>query len=528
MRAAIYCRYSTDRQRETSIDDQVRVCRFFADREGWEIVSKRSDEEVSGSTPVNARIGGAALLTDAMAARFDVLLLEGLDRLSRDLVEQETIVRRLEYQGIRIVGVSDGYDSNSAGKKIHRGMRGLINEIYLDDLRHKTHRGQSGQVARGYSAGGGGYGYRSTHDGQGYLIEIVEDEAQWVRWVFDQFVAGWAARRIVTELNRLHVPSPRGSTWAVGAIYGSPAKGTGLLSNELYAGRYIWNRSKWVKNPDTGRRQRIERPQSEWQIQQREDLRIVSVDQWQAVRARLSRPAREGGAKGKGARPRTLLGGLMTCGFCGGAMTAVNSRLYGCITRHDRGDSVCHGVYAPRVDTDTRILASIRDELLSPGAVAELQREVDALLRAESLHMDSEYKAARSRFTDLHVEIERVVDAIAAVGGSSALQQRLQKLELERDQLVQKASLTPKAHMRVSDVLKLYKERVINLKNALQEDITTAREALREILGPIRVIENDDGVWAEVETNRVMMLRAADLSMKLVAGARFELTTFGL
>jgi hypothetical protein len=68
----------------------------------------------------------------------------------------------------------------------------------------------------------------------------------------------------------------------------------------------------------------------------------------------------------------------------------------------------------------------------------------------------------------------------------------------------------------------------MNLKNALEEDISTARDALREILGPIRVIENDAGVWAEVETNQALMLKAADLSMRLVAGAGFEPTTFGL
>ena len=157
MLAATYCRYSSDRQRETSIADQLRVCQAYVDQRGWRLVATHSDEEVSGSTPVGARRGGAALLADAMADRFGVLVLEGLDRLSRDLVEQETIVRRLEHRGIRIVGVCDGYDSEATGKKLHRGMRGLINEVYLDDLRAKTHRGQAGQVSRGYSAGGGGY-----------------------------------------------------------------------------------------------------------------------------------------------------------------------------------------------------------------------------------------------------------------------------------------------------------------------------------------------------------------------------------
>lgn len=74
--------------------------------------------------------------------------MEGLDRRPRNQVEQERTVRRLEHRGIRIIGVTDGYDSESAGRKIHRTMRWLINEIYLDDLRHKTHRGLARQLAR--------------------------------------------------------------------------------------------------------------------------------------------------------------------------------------------------------------------------------------------------------------------------------------------------------------------------------------------------------------------------------------------
>ena len=153
-RAAIYARFSTDKQRDTSVEDQFRVCRQRAESLGLAIVAHHKDDGVSGSTPVDGRAGGVLLLADAMAGRFEVLLLEGLDRLSRDSVEQERIVRRLEHRGIRIIGVSDGYDSDSgASRKIYRGMRGLINEIFLDDLRAKTHRGLAGQVERGFTRG---------------------------------------------------------------------------------------------------------------------------------------------------------------------------------------------------------------------------------------------------------------------------------------------------------------------------------------------------------------------------------------
>jgi len=528
MRTAVYCRYSSDRQRETSIDDQVRVCRAFADRQGWTIATQHSDEEVSGSTPVAARPGGTALLIDMMAGRFDVLLLEGLDRLSRDLVEQETIVRRLEHRGIRIVGVADGYDSEAAGKKLHRGMRGLINEIYLDDLRHKTHRGQSGQVARGYSAGGGGYGYRSRHDGAGYMIEIVEEQAQWVRWIFEHSASGWSAKKIATELNRLRIPSPRDSTWCVSAIYGSPAKGCGILNNELYAGRYIWNRSQWVKDPDTGKRQRIERPRSEWHIEERPGLRIVSAEVWAAVRARMDKPTRDGGTKGKGRQPRTLLGGLMTCGYCGGAVVAVNAKLYGCAAKQDRGAVVCSGVFAPRDDTDTRVLAGVRDELLSPAAIAELQQVVNEIFRAEMSIGDAEANAARTRLTELEKEIDRLIDAITAMGISDALQQRLRSAESERENLQRINSAPQIKKTEIPNLKNRYREMVMNLKESLSGDVLEARNALREMIGPIKLVEKGEEVWAQIATSPEVLLKASGLYIGMVAGAGFEPTTFGL
>lgn len=157
IRAAIYTRFSTDKQSEASLADQERICRIRAAAQCWEVVAVHGDDGVSGSTPVAARAGGRGLLADALAGRFDVLLLEGLDRLSRDLVESERVVRRLEHRGIRIVGVADGYDTGAAGGKLMRGMKAVFSEHLLDDIRAKTHRGLAGRVARGMHAGGLSY-----------------------------------------------------------------------------------------------------------------------------------------------------------------------------------------------------------------------------------------------------------------------------------------------------------------------------------------------------------------------------------
>lgn len=81
MRAAIYARYSTDNQRDASIADQFRVCRLHAERQSWKIVGEYSDHAVSGASLL--RPGVQALMADAGRGRFDVVLAEAMDRLSR-------------------------------------------------------------------------------------------------------------------------------------------------------------------------------------------------------------------------------------------------------------------------------------------------------------------------------------------------------------------------------------------------------------------------------------------------------------
>jgi hypothetical protein len=115
------------------------------------------------------------------------------------------------------------------------------------------------------------YGYRSVVAGAnargdpiGHRLEIDEAQAEIVREIFARYVAGESCQRIAADLNARAVRGPRGGTWCVSALYGSPAKGAGVLNNELYVGRYVWNRSKWIKNPDTGKRERFIRPESEW------------------------------------------------------------------------------------------------------------------------------------------------------------------------------------------------------------------------------------------------------------------------
>ena len=519
--AAIYARFSTDKQSEASLADQMRVCETRAAAEGWTIASRHGDDGVSGSTPVAQRAGGRALLADVLARRVEVVVLESLDRLSRDQVDLERTVRRIEHAGIRLVGVSDGYDSLAAGRKVIRAVRGIVAELYLDDLRAKTHRGLEGRVLAGCHAGGKSYGYRTVPVEGGHRLEIDEAQATIVREIYSRFAAGQSCQAIAFDLNARGVPSPRNGTWAVSAIYGSPAKDAGILSNLLYIGRYVWNRAQWVKDPDTGTRKRIDRPRAEWQTLERPDLRIVPPDLWDAVRARLTGQRLTGGSAGRGQRPSTLFGGMLRCGVCGGSMVAVNTRAYGCAARKDRGPSVCVGTTVSREELDRRLLGVVRDELAAPAAVVELQAAVRALLAEGRAARAGATSAARDRTAAIDREVTNLVNAITATGGSPALITRLKAVEAERAALAALPVSEQAVDLAASAAIARYREKLLDLRAALGGDLPSARAAVAQLVGRVRVLAEGEEIWVELDAPPIARQALAGLSLGSVAGAGF-------
>src|SRR5690606_30087953 len=162
-----------------------------------------------------------------------------------------------------------GVDTGRKSHKADVGLRGLMSELFLDDLAEKTHRGLTGRALAGASAGGLPYGYRVTETGH---RAILEDEAAIVRRIFAEYAGGL---------------TPRGGTWSLNAIRADVRRGIGILGNPIYIGQQVWNRSRWVKHPETGCRVRQERPESEWIVREVPELAIVDRPLWDAVQARV-------------------------------------------------------------------------------------------------------------------------------------------------------------------------------------------------------------------------------------------------
>src|SRR5271166_2357971 len=195
-RVALYARYSSDNQSVASIEDQFRICREHAEREQWKIVSAYRDAAVSGASVI-LRPGLQALLQDAQRGKFERVLAEALDRVSRDQADVATLFKHLRFAGVQIVTLSEGEIT-----ELHVGLKGTMNALFLKDLAAKTHRGIRGRVEKGKAGGGLCYGYdvarRADAGGEPIRGErtINDAEAEIVRRVFREFAAGTSPRAI--------------------------------------------------------------------------------------------------------------------------------------------------------------------------------------------------------------------------------------------------------------------------------------------------------------------------------------------
>lgn len=318
------------------------ICRDQATRENWRIVGTYQDAAISGASVI-LRPGIQSVLQDAQMGKFDVILAEALDRISRDQADVATLFKHFQFAGVKLITLAEGEIS-----ELHVGLKGTMNALFLKDLSKKTHRGLRGRVEKGKAGGGLCYGYDVLKrvDAAGEPIRgeraINDAEAVVVRRIFKEFATGKSPRAIAADLNRDNIPGPFGKQWADTTIRGHVARQTGILYNELYVGVLLWNRQRFIKDPATGKRVARINPESEWIRTEVPDLRIIDDQLWQAVRTRALELSTRYGAVGGGVRsakgralrslrrPAYLFSGMIECGVCGGNCAIIAGDRYGC------------------------------------------------------------------------------------------------------------------------------------------------------------------------------------------------------
>ena len=531
MRVAIYGRYSSEGQREASIEDQYRNCEGYAKREGWAVVERYHDKAISGTKDETGRDGYAAMLKGARAKQFDVLLIDDLSRLSRDSMKTEEARRLFVYLGVRLIGISDGIDTAAKGHKALSGFKGLMNDIFLDDLRDKTHRGLAGQALKGNNCGGRNYGYKhipvehSTEKdeyGRPKILavrrEIDPEQAKWVRQIYEWYAGGKSPRQIAEELNQRQVPSPGASyrrrrpcsrygTWAASVLHGELDRATGILANPIYVGKAIWNRREWVLNPETKRKLPKLRPESEWIVTDQPHLRIIPQDLWLKVQERRKDAANGRRDKHKARTPKYLLSGLLKCAECESNFVMQSYYQYGCAGHKDRGSSVCgNSLKVARSLAEEKLLAGIQRDLFTPEGVDLFVKETTRLLAERSRQRQPERERSQLRLIAVEEELANIMTAIKAGILTATTKSELEKAESERTRLRQTVETATANADKVVTMLPRAKERyqalVEGIGSLSSKHLPEAREQVRALVGEIRLRPTKAGYLEAIVTGR--------------------------
>ena len=543
MRAVIYARYSTELQSASSIDDQVRLCRERLERDGHELVKVYSDRAVSGATLI--RPGVQLLMQDASHGGLDLVYAEALDRISRDQEDVAGFFKRMVFAEVTIITLAEGEIS-----ELHVGLKGTMNALFLKDLAQKTRRGLQGRVVQGLSGGGISYGYDLV-PGETGTRRINASEASVVRRIFRDYAAGLSPRAIARRLNQEGIAGPSGRAWRDTTIRGHFGRGTGILNNELYVGRLVWNRLTYLKDPKTGRRRSRHNSIEKWIVQGVPTLRILEDELWGAVKSRqgsIRASDRVANARAtrfwERRRSRHLLSGLVRCQECGSRYASIGRDYLACSAARSSG--TCSNRQSIRRSAlEGLITDGLHQRLMAPDLVQEFIRGFHKELNLQRRQEDALRDAKRRELDDVKQKLDGLIDAIADGLRASGLQQRLDELEARRITIEQGLAAEPTSPVRLHpNLAQVYRRQVERLQHALKapEIRDEALQILRGLIDHVSIRSSENGLEIEIVGEIAKMIELGignkekppildermSRSVKVVAGVGFEPTTFRL
>ncbi len=229
-RLVAYYRYSAgSKQTEQSIEGQRRDCEAWAASHGMKISEEYVDRHISGKT--DERDAFQRMISDSDRHLFSAVICWKTDRISRNRYDSAIYKNRLKKNGVRILYAAENIPEGPDGIILESLMEGLA-EYYSAELSQKPHRGRR-ESALKYHALGGNYSLGLTSN-KNHEFVIVEEEADTVRWIFEQYAAGRLASQIIQDLNAMGKTTSHGNAFNKMSI-------TRIIQNEQYIGVYSFN-----------------------------------------------------------------------------------------------------------------------------------------------------------------------------------------------------------------------------------------------------------------------------------------------
>lgn len=404
------------------------------------VVTRIDDEAVSGAV-LKTRPGVLRLMELVKSGEIDVIVCTSPDRLTRDPELNERLLKLLPFYNVEVHYTQSGGPMSALEQRVHA----MLSAQQLRDVGIKTWQGQKGHHLRGKAVAGLAYGYSIDihHDANGDRIpglrKINEAEAEIVRRIFKDYSLGLSPVQIAKDLNEQGIPGPSGLKWRDTAIRGHKARGTGILNNETYIGRRVWNRQRYLKNPETDKRNSRINPSAKLLTVEVPHLRIVDQQTWDLVKVQQSirtKNTKEGaGNRLTGnKRPAYLLSGLVECGTCKGPYAVMSKDRYGC-TNHRKHLGCDNARTISRRNLEERVNSAIPDALLNTSTMGSILARIRHAEECQAGQRGNEEKLNRGKLRKLEKQIENLLTAIRSGLLSPSVAEALTQAEAEKARL---------------------------------------------------------------------------------------------
>ncbi|RYY22558.1 MAG: recombinase family protein [Sphingomonadales bacterium] len=497
-RAAIYVRYSSHQSNPLSTADQTALCQAYAQKHGYDAVEIWSDEEKDGKSEAH-RPAFQHLASGVREKRFDVVIVEQLERLGRNLGHLASFFDRCNAKKIAILCVN-----GDRVNRFHVLLKGFQAQEENLDKADKVDRGHRAAVLRGKPIGGIPYGYvrewKVVEPGQPPVAERVIDPiaAEVVRRIYEEYASGLGTTEIVRRLNAEGILGPRGKHWNPGHLLGHSATKQGLLRRPIYIGQVRYGVTHNHRDIDTGLRW-VEVSTDEIAESFNPDYRILEDSLYYAVQDRISALAKRPAARSR--TNKYLLTSKLTCCKCGYNYVVVDRHMAGC-----RGNTmlkVCDNrTRVDMLEAEDRILAYLEGPLLETSAVDLFIKSYAEAARRWRADMRVKGVSTSARITKLEKTVERLVvklaDGALSASASDVVVAALNKATDELSVLRQQSQSLNGADRPLPSPAQLrdrLQALVANLRSALRSDgapAVAAREAIRRLLHKITVVPASD------------------------------------
>jgi site-specific DNA recombinase len=439
LRGAGYYRKSNDDGGE-SVSQQQAWARGLQTDPSIDLVKEFTDQATSGLR-TRDRKGLEALVAycqeqHRLGCPIDVVVVWNTNRFSRaGSIETAVELHKLIEAGVRYIyanakGFIDLHDEKQVA--VFNIEQTFTNNAYSRQLAETATRGRAKAARAGKPSGAPApYGYRSTHflDSKGKRqtgpFVVYEQEAQWIRWLFQEYATtDTSCRALAFRLNDMKIPTPQGCLWdarAVGRLF-RQKKYLGLMP----WGKEIWGQLFFVADVADGKieeqkapgKRRQRDPEEVWTPQGEQQPIITDRALWERVQAKLDKepPVKRGGGRRSGNRS-SLLSGLLVCGHCQREMIVRTERSkkdktskrtsYVCATYWHHGSAACN---LNRIWEDDMVQAlgkKLHAALSDPERQARLREIIHAQESANGVDPASVARGLREQVEALEGKIDR-------------------------------------------------------------------------------------------------------------------------